>query len=115
MQTMIRRLPALFLAAAALAACNTTGAKDSEIAAIHLENAAQYYDTAHYDRAYQQWEKVLELEPDEEKALLGQAMALYQMGREPSTKGVEKLAQAEVRLERLRKSGELGDMTWKAE
>src|SRR6185503_19059 len=91
-----------------LAACKTAGSEQQQMLTVYLENAAQYYDTGHYERAFQQWQKVLEIENDESRALLGQAMALYQMGREDSQKGFERLALAEGRLEELRKNGKLG-------
>ncbi|MCG3133695.1 MAG: hypothetical protein HMLKMBBP_00920 [Planctomycetes bacterium] len=112
-----RAAAAALIAFAALAtapSCAGTQGEDGQTLQAYLENAAQYYDGGHYLRAYQQWERALELEPSEEKALLGQAMALYQLGREESKDGVDRLAEAERRLDGLRREG-LGDMAWKAE
>jgi tetratricopeptide (TPR) repeat protein len=98
----------------AVASCKSTTAEDAQVVSAYLENAAQYYDSTHYLRAYQQWQKALELDPDEERAQLGQAMALYQLGREETKEGVERLTESERRLEALRRGG-LGDQSWKAE
>lgn len=109
-------LPALALAfcLAALAGCRTITAEDRRVIAAYVENAAQYYDGGHYPNAYQQWGKALEIDPDEERARLGQAMALYRMGLEDTKEGLGNLAEAERRLAALR-GGELGDQSWKAE
>lgn len=108
------------LASAAAGACGSSSPfryikeEDQKIMAVHLENAAQYYDSEHYDRAIQQWEKVLEIDPKSDKARLGTAMALYQLGREESPRGVQRLAMAEEKLSELR-DGEIGEMSWKAD
>jgi tetratricopeptide (TPR) repeat protein len=110
------RLPGLLLVATltVLGGCRTITAEDRRVIAAYLENAAQYYDGGHYPNALQQWGKALELDPDEEKARLGQAMALYRMGLEDTKEGLGNLAEAERRLAALR-GGELGDQSWKAE
>lgn len=105
------------LAAAALgplAGCRTPTAEDRQVVSAYLENAAQYYDAGHFARAFQQWGRALELDPDEDRAKLGQAMALYQLGREPTKDGVAKLTESERRLAELRGGG-LGDQGWKAD
>lgn len=99
---------------AALPSCASGMSEEGLTAQTYLENAAQYYDTGHYLRAYQQWEKVLEIDPSEDRAILGQAMALYQMGREESPDGVARLGEAERRLDELRRTGP-ADSAWKAE
>jgi tetratricopeptide (TPR) repeat protein len=110
------RIPrALTLAACLLAtACTTLGTEDRKRLTLHLENAAQYYDQRHYERAYQQWDKALESDPLNEKARLGQAMALYQLGLEESPDGVTRLRAAEERLDELR-SEDLEGLEWQAE
>ena len=100
--------------ALALAACSTLTTEDRQVASAYVENAAQYYDAGHYLRAYQQWDKALGIDPDEERAQLGQAMALYQLSREDSKEGLARLTEAERRLQVLR-DAELGDQSWKVE
>lgn len=113
---MRRRFAAFALVAAAsvAASCRANATEDAQIVATYLENAAQYYDAGHYLRAYQQWQRALDLDSDEERAQLGQAMALYQLGREDSKEGLERLAESERRLEELR-DGALGEQGWKVE
>ncbi len=98
----------------ALGACSTLGSEDRTRLTLHLENAAQYYDQRHYERAYQQWAKALELEPLSDKARLGQGMALYQLGLDASETGVQRLAQAEELLDELREQ-DMDGQEWKAE
>ncbi len=94
--------------------CTTLGTEDRKRLTLHLENAAQYYDQRHYERAYQQWDKALETDPLNEKARLGQAMALYQLGLEESPDGVARLQAAEERLDELRDE-DLDGLEWQAE
>ena len=119
MSTLPRRFAALRLlllsAAFVLTACQSVvGTGDRGRLALYLENAAQYYDQAHYERAYHQWDKALEIDPLNDKARLGQGMALYQMGRFEETEAVPRLAAAEERLEELRHE-DLDGQEWKAE
>lgn len=95
-------------------ACTSLGTEDRKRLTLHLENAAQYYDQRHYDRAYQQWDKALQVDPLNDKARLGQAMALYQMGLEESPLGVSRLQAAEERLDELRDE-DLDGLEWQAE
>lgn len=104
----------LALAALAQAGCHSISSEEHQLALAYLENAAQYYDAGHYPNAFQQWGKVLEIDPDEERAQLGQAMAQYQMGQKDTKEGLAHLADAERRLDLLR-DGALGDQSWKAE
>jgi hypothetical protein len=94
--------------------CQTVTGEDRQVASAYLENAAQYYDAGHYLNAYQQWNKALAFDPEDERAQLGQAMALYQLGRDTSKEGMARLAESEKRLDSLRAGG-LGDQSWKAE
>ncbi len=105
--------PAL-AAALLVCACTTLGTEDRQRLSLHLENAAQYYDQRHYDQAYQQWGKVLELDPLNAKARLGQAMVYYQLGLQESPEGVQRLAEAETRLGELR-GADLDGLEWRAE
>jgi Tfp pilus assembly protein PilF len=89
-------------------------AEDREVVTAYVENAAAYYDGGHFLRAYSQWDRALAIDPHEDRARLGQAMALYQLGREDTKDGIARLTEAEKRLEELR-DGELGDQSWKAE
>ena len=108
------RLAGVLAAAAALAACNTLSSQNEGQLALYLENAAQYYDGGHYERAYQQWNKALELDAENEKARLGQAMALYQLGRAESVEAIAPLVEATKRLDKLRFE-KFGDDQWKVE
>jgi len=111
-----RVVPALALAAALLGAsagCRHVSEEERQLMGVYLLNAAQYYDAGHYLRAYQQWGRVLEIEPDDEKALLGQGMAMYQMGSEETPESIQSLLGAEERLGELR-SGRIR-ASWKAE
>ncbi|MCE9636118.1 MAG: tetratricopeptide repeat protein [Planctomycetes bacterium] len=96
------------------AGCQSVTGEDRQVASAYLENAAQYYDAGHYLNAYQQWSKALEFDPNDERAQLGQAMALYQLGRDTTKDGMARLAESEKRLDTLRDGG-LGDQSWKAE
>lgn len=113
------RLRPLLLAAAMIAAagCSTFSSEGDENRnrlATYLENAANYYDQAHYARAYQQWQKALEVDPDDVRARLGQAMALYQLGRAPTREGLVSLTRAEEALTDLL-DDDLDGQEWKAE
>ncbi len=110
----MRNLLVVVAAALGLTACNTVTSENEQAIAVHLENAAQYYDAGHYERAMQQWQKVLDEDSRNDKARLGQGMALYQMGREDSAEGVQRLAQAQQRLEELREE-DLDDQQWKVQ
>ena len=103
-----------FVLALALAGCTIVSGEERQLALAYLENAAQYYDAGHYPNAFQQWGKVLAIDPDEQRAQLGQAMAQYQMGQRDTKEGISHLTDAERRLEALR-DGALGDQSWKAE
>ncbi len=61
-----------------LASCASPGASDDEKYTVefHNNNAQHYYEGAHYTRALDQFEKALELDDDDEKALLGRAWCL---------------------------------------
>lgn len=112
---MTRFLRAAALAAsAALCACNTISSESANLLSMYLENAAQYYDGRHYQRAIQQWDQALQLDPDNEKARLGQAMALYQMGTVDSLEAIEPLAEATRRIDAMREE-DFGAQQWKIE
>lgn len=81
---------------------------------VYLENAANYYDAGHYKRAWHQWQQALDLDPTLDRAELGQAMVLYQMGQETSPAGLERLGLAEQRLDDLRERLPT-DYRWRAE
>lgn len=109
----MRRIVAPALLCLIAGACAHVTDEDRQVITVYLENAAQYYDAGHYLRAYQQWGRVLELDDGEERARLGQGMALYQLGREESADGVARLAAAEDALGKLR-NGEIA-ASWKAD
>lgn len=93
---------AVFVAGSA-AGCNTISSDQEQLLSTYLENAAEYYDGGHYQRAYQQWEQALAMDSDNQKARFGQAMSLYQMGRVDSLKAVQgPLTEATERLDALR-------------
>lgn len=104
----------LAVACAVSAACKSLDSTDRQVLQAYLENAAQYYDAGRYENALQQWGKALALDPDEERALLGQAMALFQLSQGDSREGLTRLGEAERLLGELR-DGRLGDQSWKAE
>lgn len=111
----MRTLRALtLLVCLAATACTALATEDRSRLTLYLENAAQYYDQQHYERAYQQWGKALEVDPLNGKARLGQAMALYQLGLEESPTGVSRLQAAEERLAELRDE-DLDGLEWRAE
>jgi tetratricopeptide (TPR) repeat protein len=112
---MVRvRLAVLLAGAALLAACNTLSSENESQLALYLENAAQYYDGGHYERAYQQWDQALLLDAENEKARLGQAMALYQLGRKESAEAIGPLSEGTKRLDALRLEDFGGDQ-WKVD
>ena len=106
--------PLVLVLACLTQACTTLGTEDRKTLTLHLENAAQYYDQAHYQRAYQQWGLALEVDPLNGKGRLGQAMALYQLGLEESPAGVSRLQIASERLNELRYE-DLDGLEWQAE
>lgn len=109
--------PLALSALAALAGCKGLGGRTTEDEtrlSAYLERAAAYYDQGHFERAYQQWDKALDLEVDNVKGRLGQAMALYQLGKATTPEGLARLAQAEIRLNELRVE-DLDGQEWKAE
>jgi len=113
-------LPAcLLVLASALGAagCGTLGGIDKDEQArlsTYLQNAANYYDRAHWERAYQQWGKALEIEPDNVKCRLGQAMVLYQLGRARTPDGLKSLVAADEALTDLL-DDDLEGLEWQAE
>lgn len=99
---MLMRGPVLaVLLAGSLAGCNMVSSENEDLLANYLENAAQYYDGGHFQRAYQQWDQALEIDSGNEKARLGQAMALYQMGRTESVEAIKPLTEATTRVDDL--------------
>jgi tetratricopeptide (TPR) repeat protein len=107
-------LTVALLLVAACGSVSTSGDEDRNRLATYLENAANYYDQAHYARAYQQWQQALDVEPDNVKGRLGQAMALYQLGRAPTREGLVALTRAEAALTDLL-DDDLDGQEWKAE
>jgi tetratricopeptide (TPR) repeat protein len=103
---------ALLACVLALCACSTPGPKNQ--LGLYLENAANYYDSGHYLRAYQQWEQALLVDEGNDKARLGQAWALYQIGRAEDKDALGPLGEAEKRFDELRRES-LGGQHWKAE
>jgi tetratricopeptide (TPR) repeat protein len=96
------RLVAL-LVACALPACNTITSENQGELSGYLDNAAGYYDGGHFLSAYEQWDRALKIDPHSEEARLGQAMALYQMGRIEAPEAVSKyLTEATKRVDALR-------------
>ena len=103
------------LVACSTPACNSISSDQEQLLSTYLENAAQYYDGGHFQRAYQQWDQALAMDSGNQKARFGQAMALYQMGRIETTKAIEgPLTQATFRLDELRKENFDKDQ-WKVE
>jgi tetratricopeptide (TPR) repeat protein len=116
---MLKQLPrallvVLTVVVGAGASCNSVSSENEAQLALYLENAAQYYDGGHYQRAYQQWDQALLLDGSNEKARLGQAMSLYQMGRVDRPEAMEPLSEATRRLEELR-GEDFGRDHWKIE
>jgi len=111
---VLKFVPYVLVVACLTQACTTLGTEDRKRLTLHLENAAQYYDQAHYDRAYQQWALALEVDPLSGKARLGQAMSLYQLGLEESPAGVSRLQLASETLDELRFE-DLDGLEWQAE
>lgn len=93
---------AAVLVTALVAGCNSVSSDNQPILSLYLENAAEYYDGGDWARAYQQWGKALELDSGNEKARLGQAMALYQLGRVNSVEAIKPLTDATERIDKLR-------------
>jgi Tfp pilus assembly protein PilF len=110
----MRRAVLSVLFASSLAACNTVSSENEGLLSNYLQNAAQYYDGGHFLRAYQQWEQALEIESDNEKARLGQVMALYQMGRVESVEAIKPLTEATKRVDELQNEDFDRDQ-WKVE
>jgi Flp pilus assembly protein TadD len=102
------------LAAASLAGCSSVSSEDEPVLSLYLENAAEYYDGGDFARAYQQWGKALEMDSANEKARLGQAMALYQLGRVDSVEAIQPLTDATERIDKLR-TEDFDKDQWKVE
>jgi Tfp pilus assembly protein PilF len=102
------------LAACALAGCNSLSSETEGPLASYLDNAAQYYEGGHYQRAYQQWDLALQIDPEDQHARLGQAMALYQLGRVEAPGAITPLTQATDRLQQLTNE-DFGRDQWKVE
>jgi Flp pilus assembly protein TadD len=93
---------AAVLAAGSLAGCGGVSSDNQAVMSLYLENAAEYYDGGDFQRAFQQWGKALELDSGNEKARLGQTMALYQLGRANSVDAIKPLSDATERVDELR-------------
>src|SRR5436190_13590342 len=60
-------------------------AEDDQARKAHFEEAAQtYYDGGKYAQSVVQWRRVLELEPERQKALWGLAKSLEMVGTPPA-------------------------------
>ncbi len=61
-----------------LTSCSSPGVSEDEQYTVdfHNNNAQHYYEGGHYTRALQQFERALELDDDDERALLGRAWCL---------------------------------------
>jgi tetratricopeptide (TPR) repeat protein len=92
--------PIALLAAAAAAACAMDD-PESLGTQVYVHNAQEYMDGNHYDQALAQWRRALELEPDNRKALLGEASCLYWLGTGGSPVSGEYILEAEEKAERL--------------
>jgi tetratricopeptide (TPR) repeat protein len=99
----------------ALGACNSLTSQNEPELASYLGNAEQYYEGGHFQRAYQQWDQALKLDPDNRWAQLGQAMCLYQLGRAETPEAMKPLGQATERIERLRREGGFDRDHWKVD
>ena len=81
---------------------------------MYVDNGAEYYDGGHFQRAYFSWDQALLIDKDNESAMLGQAMALYQMGREEKLEAIKPLTEATTRFDALRNKDFDRDQ-WKVE
>ncbi len=108
------RLLALLVLAALAAACGTLTKADRKQLSLYLENAANYYDRGHYERAFQQWDRARSIDAENEKARLGQAYALWRLGQNLTPEGVARLTESERRFDVL-VDEPLGDQGWKAQ
>jgi len=105
---------AAVLAASSLAGCGGVSSDNQAVMSLYLENAAEYYDGGDFQRAFQQWGKALEIDSGNEKARLGQTMALYQLGRVNSVEAIKPLTDATQRVNELR-NDDFDKDQWKIE
>jgi Tfp pilus assembly protein PilF len=106
---MRNALPACLLAAAGLLlpACTAaemapepTEKQDDAARLAHYEESAQtYYDGARYEQAAAQWRKVLELQPNHQKARWGLAKSLANTGTAPNLREAEQIFAEIVNLD----------------
>jgi len=105
---------AAVVSAALGAGCNSLSSENEGQLTTYLDNAEQYFDGGDYTRAYQQWDKALELDPSNEGARLGQAMCLYEGGRVENSSSIKPLVEATTRLDKMR-GEDFDKMQWKVE
>lgn len=101
-----------------LASCSTPGMDGDEQYTVdfYTNNAQHYYEGEHYDRALQQFEKALELDDDDGRALLGRAWCLLLLAEGDIMRGdavgAELLSEASDAFADLNQRG-LGDSQYK--
>jgi tetratricopeptide (TPR) repeat protein len=101
----------LALAALAPAGCAATEAEELGVE-TYIHNAQGYVDGGHYAEALGQFRNALALDPDNRKALLGEATCLYWTGMAETSEGGRAVEEAEAKAEALDPEG-WAEGSWK--
>ena len=96
---MLRAALATALAAAA-AGCSSPDREDLG-SQVYLHNAQGYAEGGHWDQALDQFRRALELDPDNQKALLGEATSLYWLGTGETAAAGRAIEEAEQKIDAL--------------
>ena len=103
---------ALLAALAATAPGCVSDDRENLGAQVYLHNAQGYMEGGHWEQALTQFRRALELDPDNRKALLGEATSLYWIGTGENSAAGRALEEAERRIAALDPDS-YGDQDWK--
>jgi tetratricopeptide (TPR) repeat protein len=104
------------LACCALAAAGCASTSDPEALEIdvYVQNAQGYVDGGHYEEALSQFRRALTLEPQNTKALLGEAYALLYLGQTSAPSAESRIQEADLKFAAL-DPGTYGENSWKVD
>lgn len=102
---------AVLAAAVAAAACASDDGEDLGVG-TYLHNAQGYVEGGLYEQALAQFRRALEVDPDNSKALLGEATCLFWLGTGETPAAGRYIGEADARMDRLDPE-DYGENAWK--
>ncbi len=103
---------AAFLAALVAGGCASDDSRENLGAELYLGNAQQYVEGGHFDQALAEFQRALEVDPENRKALLGEASCLYWLGLGETPAAGSSIESAEEKIEALDPEA-YGENAWK--